>query len=625
MVDETKILKEINESFGSYRAEWLTNKIYKLFEQPYYFIGLQNNRPCVLEGGRGTGKTTVLKGLSYLGRFEILQNSLENLKSDDFIGIYFRINTNHVRSFKGGKLADEIWEKLFSHYFNLLVSYELMKFLNWWNIQQNLNINSENFSFHLICKSLNIPQECLKIKDLLDNLELLIYEFQSELNNIHYSKDLKLTFIGDPIKLITEQILNLTEFNDKIFYFLIDEYENFEDYQQKIINTLIKHSPESYTFKIGVRELGWRVKHTLNENELLYHPADYILINIEQELTKDDRFKDFAKKVFLQRISNVLENEIDIDNFLQSLSIEDEAILLGVKKTELYQQISNVSFEYQQIIKDLHPLYKFLISYWAKTQNSTIEREIHYYKEFKEKYDTRYDNYKYSLLFKLRRGRGTSGIQKYYCGWETFTKMAHGNIRYLMQIIHKALENHILSGKQINEPISPENQTLASQECALKNLKEFEGLYKDGALLSRFLLNMGRIFQLLAKSSSKSAPEKNQFAISDLEDNNEAINLINAAVMHLALIRTPGNKLNKQEDTRSFLYMIHPIYSSYFQFSYRKKRKIEIDSNQFLNLATNKQGAINEILSRQISDIDSDILPLPQQMSLFSNFYDDKG
>lgn len=622
MTKESNILKNLNDSFGSYRAEWLNNKIFELFEEPHYFAGLQNIRPCIIEGGRGTGKTTVLKGLSYQGRYEILNKSLNKFQKDDFIGIYLKINTNHVRSFKGEELTSNRWERLFSHYFNLIVTFEILQFLKWFDIKGDSDYNVDSINFSLITRSLNISDNIGNIYDLIDKVELQLYEFQSSLNNIDENSNIRLTFIGDPIKIITEQILKLPYFEGKIFYLLIDEYENFEDYQQKIVNTLIKHTSNSFTFKIGVRELGWRVKHTLNPQESLYDPADYVLINIEEKLNEDENlFKNFAKKVCLHRISSLSESTIiDIDKFLPSLSIEEEAILLGVEKTELYGQIGKLPKEYYVIIEKLHPLYQYFISYWANIQNKTIEQEIMMYKKDKSTYDTRYGNYKYSLLFKIRKGRGSSGIQKYYCGWDTFAKMSYGNIRYLMELVHKALEKHLVGGADILEPISPQNQTVASQECGLKNLKEFEGLYKDGALLSRFLLSMGRVFQILAKSSQKTAPEKNQFTIKDFGKNEEAIDLLNAAVMHLALIRTPGNKLNKNEDTRQFLYMIHPIYSSYFQFSYRKKRKIEISSKQFLDLANNKDGAINEILGMLINDRVDDY-QLPVQMDLFSNYY----
>ena len=51
--------------------------------------------------------------------------------------------------------------------------------------------------------------------------------------------------------------------------FALDEYENFLDYQQRVVNTYLKHAGQQYSFKIGVRELGWRCHATLNANEQL--------------------------------------------------------------------------------------------------------------------------------------------------------------------------------------------------------------------------------------------------------------------------------------------------------------------------------------------------------------------
>jgi superfamily I DNA/RNA helicase len=45
---------------------------------------------------------------------------------------------------------------------------------------------------------------------------------------------------GDPIKLITECAASLSQFKNKMFYILIDEYENFTNYQQQSLNSLLK-------------------------------------------------------------------------------------------------------------------------------------------------------------------------------------------------------------------------------------------------------------------------------------------------------------------------------------------------------------------------------------------------
>jgi len=49
-------LEKLNSLFGSYKAEWLRSKISIYLQKPSYFPELKDNRPCVLEGGRGTGK-----------------------------------------------------------------------------------------------------------------------------------------------------------------------------------------------------------------------------------------------------------------------------------------------------------------------------------------------------------------------------------------------------------------------------------------------------------------------------------------------------------------------------------------------------------------------------------------
>ncbi|MDD4759140.1 MAG: hypothetical protein PHO68_09450, partial [Lascolabacillus sp.] len=116
-----EILKNLNELFGSYRAEWLRGKIFDFFAEPSYFIALQDNRPCVLQGGRGTGKTTVLRGLSYQGQYALLNRSITEFDKKDFIGIYYRVNTNHVRAFIGGGLDEREWQRIFGHHFNLVI------------------------------------------------------------------------------------------------------------------------------------------------------------------------------------------------------------------------------------------------------------------------------------------------------------------------------------------------------------------------------------------------------------------------------------------------------------------------------------------------------------------------
>lgn len=102
-------LKKAQELLGLYKAEWLNKDIFEYFSEPGYFDSLKTSRPCVLIGGRGTGKTTVLKGLSYEGQFALTEKGKDkSIDEWSFYGMYYRVNTNRVTAFKGSELSEEL-------------------------------------------------------------------------------------------------------------------------------------------------------------------------------------------------------------------------------------------------------------------------------------------------------------------------------------------------------------------------------------------------------------------------------------------------------------------------------------------------------------------------------------
>src|SRR5688500_6858433 len=89
--------------------------------------------------------------------------------------------------------------------------------------------------------------------------------FEVFVNNVGDERDLPaLSMQGAPLDALLRNVVQLPQFVGKHFFFLIDEYENLLDYQQQVLNTLIKHSGDVYTFKVAVRELGMRARSTLN-------------------------------------------------------------------------------------------------------------------------------------------------------------------------------------------------------------------------------------------------------------------------------------------------------------------------------------------------------------------------
>ena len=120
-------------------------------------------------------------------------------------------------------------------------------------------------------------------------------------------------------------------------------------------------------------------------------------------------------------------------------------------------------------------------------------------------------------------------------------------------------------------------------------------------------------------------PEANQFQVTEFDEDTAPIELIEdvdhllkAAVMHLALLRSPGNKPTDESDTRDYDYMLHPIFSAFFVFSHRRKRKMTISAAELLGLTKSPHEFIPKILARNHRLADED---LPEQVLLFGAYY----
>lgn len=612
--------KSRSELFGSYKAEWLGEHIFEFFTQPAYVPELEANRPCVLIGGRGTGKTTVLRSLSYEGRFALAGE----IESWPYYGFYYRANTNRLAAFQGPEFSDHVWRQLFGHYLNILLCGQALRFLLWYSDKRPGALPLPVADCQKIAMSLHLP-DCASVEALTQALELSRVGFEAYLNNMDPEDKPKLSLHGAPVDELFTAISALPHFTGKHFFFLIDEYENFSEDQQVVFNTLIKHAGSGYTFKIGVKDLGWKSRSTLRPEEQLNSPADFVRIDIAEKLD-DDTFAAFAKRVCEHRLqtiySDVEANLLQMEFLLPTLTDEQEAVHLGVGAhvQTLRAELARIeNGRWRDAAEELSPLELYFVQFWSNAQGLShsavmTEREIE-----PQKWQDRYDNYKHAILFTVKKGR--SGTRKYYAGWKTFLMLASSNIRYLLELVDQTLqlhETHAGESKPEIGPVTYEIQTSAAQNVGRKNLFELEGS-KNGAHLTKLLLGLGRVFEVMALNPEGHAPEQNQFHLGDNAAMPEELNeLLIAAVMQLALVRSVGNKLSDRSDMRAFDYSIHPIFAPFFVFSYRKKRKIKLAAEDILGFVHQPRDTIRVILERQGRRSDD---PLPTQLRLFEEHY----
>lgn len=614
--------------FSRYKAEWLEEYLFDVFTEPAYFPQLRHAKPCFLVGGRGTGKTTTLRCLSYKGQYALARSDKSAIQTWPFYGIYHRVNTNRVRAFKGPELKEGTWIRLFSHYVNLLICTYLLEFLEWYKGHFPSASALSPRAVQEIAATLQMdrppdPSGLLKV------MRLGFLEFEAYVNNVAGSTQLpSLSAPGAPIDVLVEHIRDLPEFHERMFFFLIDEYENLEDYQQRVMNTYIKHCASGYTFKIGVRELGFRQRTTLNREEQLVAPADYVRIDITEKLLP--KFEEFAAKVCDSRWRIAVKESArpigSIQELFPGLSAEEEAEKLGVRNPvqKMEQSLKKQGFSEEHTwYKERSDLEKYALGLWTRGKELALAEVVRDAMDNEISWKQRYQNYKYAALFTIRRGK--SGPHKLYTGWNTLCMLSAGNIRYLLELVTESLSCHFESEMDLSQSVSPEMQTEAAVRTGRMHLRELEGLTVYGARLTKLLLALGRVFQVMAGQSEGHTPEVNQFHLkpasrSELQQNQHNLvdQLLNAAVMHLALLRYRGSKLQDRHDIRDYDYAIHPIFAPYFWFSHRRKRKMLLSPSEILALIETPSVTIEKILRRQGRPTDSE---LPDNLGLFEAFY----
>lgn len=616
---ESSLLKTVNLVFGALRAEYLEDNVYELFTKPNYWPELLTKRPCVLIGGRGTGKTTVLRCMSFQGQAKL---NTTDINEWEYVGLYWRQDTSVARSFLGAGLDEEIWTRIFSHYVNLYLASLILEFCLWSEREGNAFVAFDKRKLARAASSLCLSGTPESLSEFLEATRDAIIDLEVYVNNAASVEHPLLSILGRPISLLVEAIEPLAP-SARTVFFLLDEYENLLDYQQRVFNTLIKHSGNNITYKLGIRELGHRERSTINPEEQLIDPADYALIDIG---TKFDRrhFSTFARSVCVDRLRRLHVPALEPEHLLPGLSQDQEAVALGsealARKTRSALVAQGATKDELDFFDNLSPISAAVINYWAEGHAHEHELDVLRFAVAKPvEWASRLNNYGEAVLFTIRPR--VRGLPKYFAGWDTSLQLASGNIRYVLDLLHRALLLHLADGRDLEQEIDPSNQTHAAQEVGRRILLQLQGLSVDGADLTRAVLSLGRLFGIMARRSQGHAPEITQFRVSGLSSSRRASDLLNAGIKHLAFERFSGDKMaSVSGETKDFDYRLHPIFSAFFVVSPRNKRRMTLSTQDFLDLAASPAHAIPRILARSDYDF-ADPDQLPEQLLLFSEFY----
>ena len=601
-----------------------SEEISELFTDPYTVLNktrqdiINDKSSIVFIGSRGTGKTMILKQFSYnVQRVALNEYSsyLQKVKEENFIGVYFRVDNALIKSLDViSDYNDNIplfSENLFIHYLELTVFKDLLEVIKIFINEAKIDEGCEDYNSTISeIASLITSAECKSFTNIDEIITYIveqinyIWNYQSKkaidiLGTVKFEPDCGLILQGRLTnELLKKDVFTAFGLSDINVLLLIDEFENFSEKQQRVLNTSMRFSKEhGLRYRIGMRPYGYKTHGTVSNDDFVKEGRDYQKIELDfyyVDKKNMSSYGDFVRKIANKRLSKVSQFVgKDIEFILgKSANLEEEAreivkgrdkhvieylkLINQERKKNKKMEISTNDFE---PLRDENPLFEMenLILLLRGRELEYVKQAFSDYKIGKKsdpqkKYSLDYNNkYKLSFVFVLCTIYRTE--RKKYYGFKDYCQMSSGIVSHFIELCRRAFEiaffkdqGALLTIGKISSLI----QTEAAYDISQKEHEMIKHINEHGKPLDVFIRNIGNAFGHIHKDLRIKYPETNLFPISDKlsEENNR---LVEIACMWSLIIKKPIMQDASASGEKRDIYFINRIFSPSFKISHRTR------------------------------------------------------
>lgn len=419
------------------------NLLNETFIQPVDFLLVVEPGNTIIEGHRGSGKSMILKYLSFE---EQLKRNFNMNWDKKYIGVYFKfrgpvVDTVTYDLFKGN---EKQWQLYFMSYVSLILGEQIVLILMLAIKAKKASITSEELfvqkvKYRFSFPSSNTPSEPNSLQALAD---IINKERNSFAQNHSLTWSVPGDFLEEFVSIIKEYV---EEWSDKNIYFLLDEYDNLNTDQQKVVNTLIK--TRSFSYKIGVKLFD--MVYEDSQGRLLEEKNDYIYVST-------DRFdSDYRKYIkFASEVANKRLTTYKYTNNIHDLLLEEDNVTKKGFENGDYSGFENIAKLSSGNVRIFLELCKDMIYY---ANSWVFEESISENKNTLEPISPNIQN----TVIKIHSNILYEGIDK-ISGMDTKTKRSRSeNVRLLIdslaeifsRILHgsKSAEKRTVSGFQLKD------------------------------------------------------------------------------------------------------------------------------------------------------------------------------
>ena len=627
--------KAIN-AFAKNRAEELGFDLWGDFVVPPFFHKLaldEVRKPLLIEGGRGCGKTTLLRYLSHQTQL----SPRRKLTSDSLpkqIGLYLRADTQFLRTFRGTAQDEENWQKIFEHALCLMILGELLAAVELLGAgADRKELFGDIHEINLPCLGDfgdNAPQEFSGARHWVRSQHNYLASWLQNSDSANRPRLLPLKpVLLAVITLLREQLPCLDEV---VFFVFVDEYENLLGYQMKLINTLLKHSEPPLIFHVAAKRNGMSERSTIG-SEQLQEPDDYRQVDIE-ELLADD-FELFAAELFCFRLLKkgirlkdspvtvqMLCDEAQVTRRFTDTKYGDAvkgsvaAFLPGMSNEEIAAYVFKDSTLHEQLTKGIDKALANLdrslnatefmrarvpmasICVLALLNQGKRPREL--LNELDEleagkpsKFKTADWIHHYFLGTILYLYLPLQRPCIAYAGFSTFLKLSRCNVRHFLELCYVSMQSG--EGSIEHGHVEVTDQAQAARIASALFVKETQGSGDFGNRLFLVVNTLGQIFRLSQQRPSQSEAERTHFAIVDGTLSEDAQDILRECIKWSVLIAVKETKV-KDARLATNDYILNPIYAPYFGISYNKGRKLEISADFIDALLVGSRASLDQLV-----------------------------
>lgn len=564
--------------------------------------------PIILQGYRGTGKTTILKYFSYPVMKERSKRDAKTvskiIKDEGSVGFYFRCDDSFINTFKSIFFTQSktSWLSFFDHYLELQFCLQLLSVIKDVISDENNDNNTEEkivsylnenyfHTYNILIESIETMQQLI-----VDQIRYIDkFKTDSIFKDISFSPAFLLELYSLSGVIIDSLKKHCTIFKDTVFLILVDEFENMPEEIQRFFNTKIKFVRNPFSFRIGRRSEGIATTATINETEYLRENHDFKLIEIKQ--TEDSSsLREYFLRIANKRLSSSkqLSNSSILDLLGDKEERDRECIEICKGRTEhLHAVLSEkdalkkdekLRTEIVDIIKNPNnPIAETLNALWVirskkdPREAAFIARQAmidffeknHDNENFK-KYENDYNNkYRSSITILLAF---LYKKKKQYYGFNAIVLLSDGNTRIFINICRSIISDAMFYERDTffsSKKISTASQTRAILDFSKSEFESICSIIKYGTNIRNLILNIGNVFIEYHKDKKARYPETTQFSFDLLSLEPSERKIIDIAISWSMIIKREETKrISAGVDRKGDIYYVNKAFAPMFGISY---------------------------------------------------------